>query len=164
MECVENEERVGDAEQGDESDDACVAVQATDFLAHDFTDEFVADNLLLVEFFTQQLKLLLHLVKFNVRFVGHGRRVKVVQRCLTAVPEFHATGSQLKGTMPFRVSVFHLFELQSDAGESHADVFWRESDDVGDFLVGEAFQPKQDDGSVQRLQALDSLAKHLDLS
>lgn len=76
MECVENEERVGDAEQGDESDDACVAVQATDFLAHDFTDEFVADNLLLVEFFTQQLKLLLHLVKFNVRFVGHGRRVQ----------------------------------------------------------------------------------------
>ena len=76
MKCVENEERVGDAEQGNESDDACVAVEATDFFAHDFTDEFVADNLLLVEFFTQQLKLLLHLVKFNVRFVGHGRRVQ----------------------------------------------------------------------------------------
>ena len=40
--------------------------------------------------------------------------------------------------------------------ESHRDVFWRDADDSGNLVVADVFEPKQYDGTVERLQLADA--------
>ena len=59
--------------------------------------------------------------------------------------------------------VRHIFEFLLDAVEANRYVLDRDAQDGGDFVVGHAFEPKQNDGAVEGLQAVDALVEQLDL-
>ena len=60
--------------------------------------------------------------------------------------------------------LLHLFELFLDSDKTDGDIPGRNSHDLADFLITEVFQPKKDDGAVERTQLADAFPQQAELA
>ena len=95
-------------------------------------------NLLLVKLLSQNGKLFLHLLKFSGIYIFVHIRADLLVR--------------------------HLFQFFLDSIESDGNILDGDSHDGGNLFIAHVFEPKKYDGTVEGLQTMDAVVKHLYLS